>query len=68
MLTPSVKSEVHRAAEDRRGKTRGSRRSADKPGVFSSKACQHLKVLVELWPSPGTLRQASGSGAECRTV
>lgn len=68
MLTASVKSEVHRAAEHGTGETRGSEQSADKPGVFSSKACQHLKVLVELWPSPGTLRQASGSGSECRTV
>lgn len=57
LLTSSVKSEVHKATEDRKGETTGKERSADKLGVFSSNACQHLKVLVELSLSPGTCRQ-----------
>lgn len=53
MLTPSVKPEVRRAVEGSR-ETWGKERSADKPWVFSSNACQHLKALVGLSSSPGT--------------
>lgn len=61
MLTSSVKSEVQRDTEDRKGRLQGRSELltnfADKLGVFSSNACQHLKVLVELSLSPGTCRQ-----------
>ena len=53
MLTSSVESEVQRE----RGDYREGVKSADKLGVFSSNACQHLKVLEELSLSPGTRRQ-----------